>query len=51
MDALNFDPKKGVTIILIDGEKLVELMYEYNVGVNVIETFVIKKVDSDYFES
>jgi len=50
-DALNFDPKNGVTIILIDGEKLVELMYEYNVGVNVIETFVIKKVDSDYFES
>ncbi len=50
-EAISFDPKNGVSLILIDGDKLVELMYEYNVGVNEIETLVIKKIDSDYFES
>lgn len=50
-DALSYDPKNGVTIILIDGEKLVDLMYEYGVGVNEIETLTVKKIDSDYFEN
>lgn len=36
-------------IILIDGDALTEFMFTYNIGVSHEETFVIKKVDEDYF--
>ncbi|MCD8146459.1 MAG: restriction endonuclease [Clostridiales bacterium] len=36
-------------IVLVDGEKLAELMIEYNVGVSVSETYSIKKLDTDFF--
>lgn len=36
-------------IILIDGDKLADLMIDYNVGVNVIANYEIKRIDSDYF--
>lgn len=36
-------------IILIDGDALTEYMFTYNIGVSHEETFVIKKVDEDYF--
>ena len=38
------------TIILIDGKKLVELMFQYNVGVQVVETYEVKKIDEDFFD-
>jgi restriction system protein len=38
-------------IILINGHELAELMIDHNVGVSVAETYVIKKLDTDYFES
>lgn len=36
-------------IILIDGERLSELLIDYNVGVSMVESYVIKKIDNDYF--
>jgi restriction system protein len=36
-------------IVLIDGQKLAELMIEHNLGVSVEETYYIKRIDSDYF--
>jgi len=36
-------------IILIDGSKLVDLMYEYNVGVQDKQVFTIKQIDEDFF--
>lgn len=36
-------------IILIDGETLADLMIDYNVGVSVAETYLVKKVDYDFF--
>lgn len=38
------------TIILIDGKKLVDLMHEYNVGVQIKTTYEIKQLDEDFFE-
>jgi len=38
-------------IILIDGQKLAELMIDYNVGVSCSRTYILKKIDSDYFDS
>jgi restriction system protein len=36
--------------ILIDGTQLAELMFDYNVGVSTESTYVVKRVDSDFFE-
>lgn len=36
-------------IVLIDGERLAELMFEHNVGVSTVATYWVKKVDSDFF--
>ena len=36
-------------IILINGQRLTELMIEHNVGTSTQRVFEIKKVDSDYF--
>ncbi|MBN2423819.1 MAG: restriction endonuclease [Calditrichaceae bacterium] len=38
-------------IILIDGELLTDLMFEFNVGVSIQSNYVVKRIDSDYFEA
>ena len=37
-------------IVLIDGEKLASLMYEYGVGVQVQDFYEVKMIDQDFFE-
>ena len=37
------------TVILIDGDQLVQLMIKYNVGVFEGNTYQTKQVDSEYF--
>lgn len=37
-------------VILIDGQRLAELMIEYGIGVSTVRTIALKRVDSDYFE-
>lgn len=37
-------------IILIDGEGLTDLMFEFNVGLSTQSAYEVKKIDSDYFE-
>jgi len=37
-------------IILIDGNKLVSLMIEFNVGIQVKDTYLVKEIDEDFFE-
>ena len=39
-----------VSIVLINGYKLVDLMYEHNIGVGVEKVIQIKKIDNDYFD-
>ncbi len=38
------------SIILVDGAKLVDLMLQFNVGVQVKTVYEIKEVDNDFFE-
>jgi len=38
------------TIILIDGNELVDLMHQYGVGVQVRNTYEVKEIDADFFE-
>jgi restriction system protein len=37
-------------IVLIDGRQLAQLMIDYGIGVETDHTYVIKKLDLDYFE-
>ena len=37
-------------IILIDGLKLVDLMHQYNVGIQVKAVYEVKELDNDFFE-
>lgn len=37
-------------IILIDGERLADLMIENSIGLSTINTYHVKTIDSDYFE-
>lgn len=41
---------KDMKIILIDGDKLLDYMLKYNVGVETKRTIEIKKIDEGYFE-
>ena len=38
------------SIILIDGPKLVDLMHQYSVGVQVKTIYEVKEIDNDFFE-
>ncbi len=49
-DAYTFVKNIDAKIILINGEKLAEYMYDYNLGVSVEDTYEVKKIDDDYFE-
>lgn len=39
------------TIILIDGNKLVDLMHQFDVGVQIKSTYAVKILDDDFFEA
>lgn len=38
------------SIILINGSKLVDLMYQFNVGIQVKTVYEVKELDNDFFE-
>jgi restriction system protein len=48
-EALEYVKNIDMKIILISGQQLAELMWEYGVGLNVSATYQIKKLDLDYF--
>jgi restriction system protein len=39
------------TIILIDGNKLVDLMHQFDVGVQIKSSYTVKILDDDFFEA
>ena len=48
-EAKDYAKLAGQNIILINGQELVELMIEFNIGVSEQSRMIIKKVDHDYF--
>jgi len=48
-EAVEYAGMIDTKIILIDGERLAELMLEHGVGVTTTRAYEIKKIDSDYF--
>ena len=45
-DATRIDTK----VVLIDGQQLAGLMIDFDVGVASAVSYVVKRIDSDYFE-
>jgi restriction system protein len=51
LEAINYVSKIDSKIILIDGKILSEYMIEHGIGVSSDRSYIIKKINSDYFES
>jgi restriction system protein len=49
-DAYSYAEKVQARIILIDGQELAKLLVDHNIGAQDSETFVLKRVDEDFFE-
>ncbi len=41
----------STTLVLIDGQRLAQYMYDYNLGVQPEQTIEIKKMDNDFWDS
>lgn len=49
-DAIAYADRVAARVVLIDGQTLSGLMVSHNVGVQDQQTYVIKRVDEDFFE-
>lgn len=48
--AVDFVSQIEPKVVLIDGQRLAQLMIDYNVGVAVKNIYEVKRIDSDYFD-
>jgi len=48
-DAVQYSSQIESKIALIDGRQLARLMIDHGLGVSLVETYEIRRVDSDYF--
>ncbi len=48
-DAKDYVDRIEKKIVLIDGQQLAQYMIDYGIGVAEVATYVVKKVDTDYF--
>jgi restriction system protein len=48
-EAQEYVEKIDSKIVLIDGERLAELMFEHNVGVSIVNSYPVKRIDKDFF--
>ena len=48
-DAKEYIKNLDVSVVLIDGIKLIELMIEFDLGVSIKNIYKLKKIDTDYF--
>ena len=49
-EARQFQPKGDVKVVLIDGKELANYMIEFSVGVSLKQSYLLKRLDTDYFE-
>lgn len=42
---------RDTRVVLLDGMQIASLMMDDDIGVSKVTSFVIKKIDSDYFEN
>ena len=49
-EATDYVSRIDTKVVLIDGQQLAGLMIDFDVGVSVAASYIVKRVDSDYFE-
>jgi restriction system protein len=49
-DAADYATRIDTKVVLIDGQQLAGLMVDFDVGVASAASYVVKRIDSDYFE-
>jgi restriction system protein len=49
-DATDYASRIDTKVVLIDGQLLANLMMDFDVGVSVAATYMVKRIDSDYFD-
>jgi restriction system protein len=47
--AYQFAEKHPSKMVLVDGDELTDLMIRHNVGVRIVESLHLKKIDEDFF--
>ena len=48
-EARDYAASSNYKVVLIDGERLADLMIEHDLGVSVAATYQLKRIDSDFF--
>lgn len=49
-EAVDYVSRIDVRVVLLDGRQIARLMIDHGVGVTPVATYVVKRIDSDYFE-
>lgn len=49
-EAIDYASRIDTKVVLIDGQQLANLMMDFDVGVSVAASYIVKRIDSDYFE-
>jgi restriction system protein len=49
-DAIDYASRIDTKVVLIDGKQLSALMIDFDIGVSAAASYVVKRIDSDYFE-
>lgn len=50
VDAVDYASRIDTKVVLIDGKQLSALMIDFDVGVSAAASYIVKRIDSDYFE-
>lgn len=50
LEAIDYASRIDTKVVLIDGKLLSSLMMDFDVGVSVSASYIVKRIDSDYFE-
>lgn len=48
-EAIQYTSSIDSKIVLVDGEKLAQLMIDFDIGVSSVASYEVKKIDTDYF--
>ena len=49
-DAHTYAERVHARLVLIDGQQLTQLMVRHDIGVQIEQTYVLKRIDEDFFE-
>lgn len=48
-EAISYVSNIDFKVVLVDGKRLAEFMIDYDIGVTVLTSYQLKRIDSDYF--